>query len=169
MKTLTAYHPRHPDPDPPAVREILFRAANLSGPEVSRLIDRLGGRLEPAERGRLALAWLEPMVATPRVPGDPPAGTWEFLSDRFRYGARWYDLTGQKLKLLEAFARARGLTLSHQEINQACADYGDGLRHTAYVSELNKSLMRLWRVSARPVRPVRGRASYRLHLPHGVA
>jgi hypothetical protein len=156
-------------PDPQAVQDILFRAANLSGPEVSRLIDRLGSRLDPAERGRIALAWLEPMVATPRVPGEPPAGSWEFLPGRFRCGARWYDLDGQRLRLLEAFSRARGLTLTHRQITEACADSGDGLRHAAYVSELNKSLMRLWRVSARPVRPVRGRASYRLHLPHEVA
>jgi hypothetical protein len=158
-----------PDPDPQAVRDILFKAANLGGSELTRLIDRLGSRLDPAERGRLALAWLEPMVATPRVPGDPPAGTWEFLPGRFRYGDRWYDLDGQRLKLLEAFARARGLVLSHRQITEACADSGDGLRHAAYVSELNKSLMRLWHVPTRPVRPVRGRASYRLHLPHGVA
>jgi hypothetical protein len=163
------YLPHRPDPDPQAVKDILFRAATLSGPEVARLIDRLGQRLDPGERGRIALAWLAPLVATPRVPGDPPAGSWEFLPGRFRYGTRWYDLDGQRLKLLEAFARARGLTLTHQQITGACADCGDGLRHAAYVSELNKSLLRLWRVSARPVRPVRGRASYRLHLPYEVA
>src|SRR5262249_9195109 len=88
---------------------------------------------------------------------------WEFDIGRFRYMTKWYNLSGQKLKLLKAFVQAHNRTLTHAEVDRA-ADNEEGYRHHAYVSELNLALQNLFRLKKKQhlVRPVPGEKAYRL-------
>jgi hypothetical protein len=99
---------------------------------------------------------------------ENPVEQWEFTVEAFRYKtAEWHKLKKQPLRLLEAFVRAKRMTLTSGEINEAAT--GDAEtdidRPYAYVSELNKELCRIWKVQDKPVRSIRGTSAYQLQLP----
>jgi hypothetical protein len=94
----------------------------------------------------------------------PPGAAWEFAIGRFRYGDKWFDLSGQKLALLETFVSSLHHTLLHNEIRGVCSPQIQARRPYAYVSELNKALCKLFKLNESPICPVRGENAYRFDL-----
>jgi hypothetical protein len=95
------------------------------------------------------------------VTGQPE---WAFGPGRFSYKGKEYELTGQPLRLLEAFVNAPNMTLTHEQIGDACAGGFGVPRVYAYVSELNAGLRRL-KLGENIIQPIRGSKAYRLSPP----
>jgi hypothetical protein len=93
-----------------------------------------------------------------------PGKDWEFEPGRFSFKGKWCKLEGQKLNLLKAFVDSPSRHLSHTEINNVCAGYGEEDRHYNYVSDLNAALLKCLSLKLKPITPVRGEG-YRLNDP----
>jgi hypothetical protein len=91
---------------------------------------------------------------------------WEFGPGWFRYKTETYNtVTGKNLRLLEAFVKARQKTLTHDNITKACNDDFGSRPAYNYVSELNATLCKLWRLSENPIQPIPGERAYRFNPP----
>jgi hypothetical protein len=137
---------------------------------------RLGGAEMPAEPTSVpdaratrhildtVKAWCE------RQPGQPeerePATVWEFVPGRFRFRGEWYDLANNSLRLLEAFTRARAMTLTEDQISRMTSPRVSPGRVYGRVAELRMALQGLLKLPAQhDPRPSVDRGAWRLDLP----
>jgi len=154
VKACFENHNSPSDGSPPSRR--------LASPPFFRdVADRINAFLDALVLG------LKPIGSEPESEAEVANGLWEFMPGSFRYGNDWHEMTPQGLRLLEAFSRAKRLTLTHTQIKEAATGEGDGDRHYAYVADLNKALRKCWKLPKtwKPVVPIRGAGAYRLRLP----
>lgn len=141
-----------PDDAPPDLPE----KVRWGLPDAHRVVDKAQRHLEEMEqRGEALVDRVQAAIA--QIPADP----WEFRHGQFRYQAGvWHNLPPVSWKLLRAFVGARGQTLTHDKIGEACTDGHSHDRIYAYVSELNKALRKALNATANPIKPIPRQKAY---------